>query len=383
MEAGARQRRRLGLRFALPLVIALAALVGLPSVALAGGAPSSVSFAVSPASGPVGTHVTIKGTSFTSGDHIQVGYAVGNCANGVTIISNATGSAGSDGSVTITFVWPSTGTGNYVVCAKDTTNGHTYSSSNTFQVASATAPSITVSSPVNAGQPVTVTGSNFDVPGGGSVEILYGPAGGNACANNAGTTNINSDGSFTFTFNAPFESTNTQITITAVYPQGSCGGSPVLQASKTVTVLAAATPTPTVTPSHLSVTPTSTTSPVGVVFPPTFPPTAAETVVYCLIGLLVLLLLLLLFLLLSRRRNQNQPVTVRQSDTPMVNSRGGTGAPMVQSSIYAENPRTQRRTQIAEEVTTIQEEPVNPPSPPSGGPYNSPPRFGPAGGGNS
>jgi hypothetical protein len=376
----ARVRRRLSVRLALPLVLALAALSGIAGVALASGTGASV--AVDPSAGPVGTQVTVKGSSFTPGDQIQVGYAAGNCSSGVTIISGATGTVGSDGTVTVIFKWPNTKAGAYTICVVDKTNGHTYSSSNTFTVTNVQAPAITVSSPVISGQPVTVKGTNWSIPGGGTVEILYGPAGGNACATSAGTATLNSDGTFTFTFNAPFEATATQITITAVYPQGSCSGDWILRASQTVTVQPAVTPTPSpsaTSPAHP--TPTATTSPPeGVVFPPTFPPTPAETVVYCLVGLLLLLLLLLLFLLLSRSRRQNQPTTIRQQDTPLVNSQGRPGAPMVQSSIYAENPRNQRRTQIAEEVTTIQEEPINPPNPPSGGQFGQPPRFGPASG---
>jgi hypothetical protein len=382
-------RQRIGR--ALPFVIALTALFSVPGVAFAGGTPPSVNLAVDPASGQVGSQVTVKGSNFTGGDQIQIGYAVGDCSTGITIISDATGSAGSDGSVTISFIWPSSAVGDYVVCAQDTTNGHTYSSSNHFHVASATAPSITVSSPVKSSLPVTVTGSNFQVPGGGTVEILYGPAGSNGCGTSAGTASLKSDGTFTFTFNAPFEASDTQITITAVYPQGACNGAWVLRASKTVTVTggtATVSPSPKASPSSspaLAITPTATTgtTPVGIVFPPTFPPTPAETVVYCLIGLLLLLLLLLLFLLLSRRSKNNERVTVRQSDRVVVNSGQG-GAPTVQSSIYAENPRNQRRTQIAEEVTSIQEEPINPPNSPGGNQFGQPGqqgRFGPAGGG--
>ncbi|MBF6589003.1 MAG: hypothetical protein IVW57_00550 [Ktedonobacterales bacterium] len=380
-EVSARRRGRARLSLALPLLLVLVALVAMPGIALAGGTPPSVNLAVDPASGPVGAQVTVKGSSFTPGDAIQIGYATGSCANGVTIISGATGTATSGGTVSIIIVWPSSGTGNYIICAKDTTNGHTYPSANHFQVTSATAPAIAISSPVRSGQPVTVTGSNFLVPGGGTVEIRYGPGSGNGCATTAGTATLNADGSFTFTFNAPFEASSTQITITAVYPQGSCDGSWVLRASKTVTVLAATatTPSPTVKPTVApGVTPGTTPAPVSIVFPPTFPPTPAETVVYCLVGLLLLLLLLLLFLLLARRRRKDQPVMIQQKDTPVVNSGQG-GSPMVQSSIYAENPRNQRRTQIAEEVTTIQEEPVNPPNPPGGG--GPAPRYGPALGG--
>ncbi|HEX6123358.1 MAG TPA: hypothetical protein VFY89_09365 [Ktedonobacterales bacterium] len=102
-----------------------------------------------------------------------------------------------------------------------------------------------------------------------------------------------------------------------------------------------------------------------------------------MVGLLLLLLLLLLFLLLARRKKNDEQVVIKQNDRAVVNAgQGGQGgSPMVQSSIYAENPRNQRRTQIAEEVTSVQEEPYNPNNPPDGNQYGSSGRFGPAGGG--
>jgi hypothetical protein len=357
----------------------MAVLASLSSVALASGTQATA--AVDPASGPVGTQVTVQGANFHSGDQIQVGYAAGSCSGTITIISGATGTIDSAGKFTVKFVWPLTSAGSYTVCVIDTTNGHTYSSSNPFTVTSTTPPSITASSPVKSSQSVTVKGASFLVQGGGTVEILYGPAGAVGCATSAGTATLNADGSFTFTFNAPFESADTQITITAVYPQGACNGDWILRASKPVTVLAAsATPTPSPTATGAAhATPTTTGAPVGVAFPPTFPLTPAETVVYCLVGLLLLLLLLLIFLLISRNRRQSQPTTIRQQDTAVINAGPGRSrSPMVQSSIYAENPRNQRRTQIAEEVTSIEEEPINPPNQPGGGRYGQPPRFGPA-----
>lgn len=344
------------LRVALPL-LALALLFAMPGIASATGTNASV--AITPATGPVGTQVTVSGSKFTPGDAIQVGYAAGSCASGVTVITGATGSADANGGVSVSFAWPSAaGSGTYVVCVTDTTTGHTYTSSNTFQVASPAA-TITVPASVQSGQPVTVTGANFNSPGGGDVEILYGPGGSNGCATSAGTATVKSDGSFTFTFNAPFESATTTITIMGVMPKGSCTGSPVVHASSTVTVTVAAatgSPSPAVSPTATHAPVASPTTSTGFVFPPTFPPSPAETVVYCLIGLLLLLLLLLLVLLLTRRRQQNQPTTIRQEDRAVVGAQGGPGG--VQSSIYAQ--RGQQRTPIAEEVTSVQEDIIDP-----------------------
>lgn len=352
--------------------------------ALAGGGGPGIS--ISPATGPVDTHLTVSGSKFNPGDKVQIGYTSGTCDSGVTIISGASGTADSSGSVQIPVTWPASGKGSFTVCAQDTTNNHSYGSSAKFNVTDPSAPSITISGPVKSGGTVTVTGSHFTLPNGGTVEILYGPEGSNGCATSQGTATLNSDGSFTFTFNAPNETTTTTIVVTAVNPQGSCSSSPTLSATTTVQVQPAvtATMTPTTAPSP---TPTkgasgSTTSPTApITFPPSWPPSGPWTVVYCLIGLLLLLLLLLLALLLARGRNKNQPVTkIKQQDTPVADSQGG--APMVRSSIYAEGPGGQRQTPLAEEVTTVSEEPFNPADGANGGAVGGPggpaPQGGPA-----
>src|SRR5258708_38913482 len=85
-----RARRRGWLALALPLA-ALLALVLVPAVAFAGGpTPGPVpGIALSPSSGPVGTHVSASGTNFHAGDHISIGYSTRNCGSGVVPISGA------------------------------------------------------------------------------------------------------------------------------------------------------------------------------------------------------------------------------------------------------------------------------------------------------
>lgn len=349
-----------------------------------GGGPG---IGVNPVSGPVGTHLTVTGSKFTPGDKIQVGYTSGTCASGVTVISGATGTANSSGTISIPVTWPATGKGSFAICAQDTTNNHSYSSDSKFTVTDPSAPSITISSPVKSGGQVTVTGAHFELPNGGTVEILYGPSGSSGCASSQGTATINSDGSFTFTFNAPNETSTTTIVVTAVAPQGSCGNSPTLSATTTLQVLAAGSaqqttpttaPTATATTAPTATATTSTTSTgtstppsTTLTFPPSWPPSGPWTVVYCLIGLLLLLLLLLLALLLARGRNKNQPVTtVKQQDSVATDSQGG--SPMVRSSIYAEGPGGQKQTPIAEEVTTVTEEPIDPQDPNAGNPGGRP-----------
>jgi MYXO-CTERM domain-containing protein len=368
-----KRRIRAGLGIALPLLVLLA-LLAVPAIVLASGAGPGVT--VTPDRGSVGTHVNLNGSHFHSGDQITVGITTGKCSKDATPVPGAEGTVGNDGTFVIPFVWPNVEKGTYSVCAIDQTNGNVYTSSNPFEVLSKDPPSITVSGPVQAGQPVQVTGKNF-LPGGGTAEVLYGPDGSNGCANSQGTANVGDDGSFTFTFNAPFTSSDMTIVVTAVEPQGSCGESPTLEAHTNVQVTAAATATPTPT---ATTAPTATATPGGgiggiIVWPPSGP----WTVVYCLIGLLALLLLLLLLLLLTRRRRQDQPATIQEQDRVVVapNAQGAAGAGQggqasVQRDIYAVDPRTQRRTPIAEEVTSVQEEYLdNPPGqggqPPQGG----------------
>jgi hypothetical protein len=352
-----RQRARRGtLLLAVPL-LALVALLALPSAAQArglGGGGGSI--AVSPSSGPVGTHVTITGAHLTPGTPVQVGYATGDCSSSsVTVIQGATTTVNSDGSITITVNWPQVGTGSYTICVIETTSGKAHQGDSPFQVLSATPADITVSNPVTSSQQVTVKGTNF-LPGNNSAEVLYGPQGSDGCATSAGTASVAADGTFTLTFNAPFASTNTPMVFTAVEPQQSCTQNPVQKVSKNVTVMAAGT---------RAATPTATAGSggtAGLVWPPTWPPTSAWSVVYCLIGLLLLLLLLLVLLVMARQQRQNQPVTIQQRDTVVVPSgRAGTagGGAAVQREIYAQSPRG-RQTRIAEEVTTVEEEPLPP-----------------------
>lgn len=349
---GARvQSMRARLLVALPLALLLA--LAVTGTALATGIPPSASPTVTftPGSGPVGTHITFNGANFKSGDNITIGYSAGPCGTGVTSIAGASGSVGSDGNISIPFVWPPTDKGTYYVCAVDTTNGQTYTSKTTFQVLSKDPATITMPDSVETQSPVTVQGANF-LPAGSTVEVRYGKKGSNGCDTVAGTATVNQDGTFTVTFNAPFTSDDETITVTAVVPQGSCAGGYTLQAQRDLTIKAKAkivpTPVPTATPS------------AGFPFLPT---NGVMAVVYCLVGLLLLLLLLLLVLLLVRRRRKDEPVAIEEHDHVVVNSRGASGAGaagnvQVQRQIVARDAKG-NVTPVAEEVYTDSEDLVD------------------------
>ena len=231
-----------------PLLLAPVLALALAGTALATPMPPPVpaSVQVTPAQGGAGASVSVTGNALAPNDPVQVGYATSNCSGTITAITGAAGTTDSSGNVTITFPWPSTSAGQFVVCVTDTKTHHNYQAPTPFN--SLPAPSLTISSPVYSGQPVKVTGAQFlpsGAPGGGSVDVAYGVGSGNACANSAGTASVGPDGSFTVTFNAPHADTPTQITIVAVEPSGTCGQTnpaPTLQAQQTVTV----SPAPTI-----------------------------------------------------------------------------------------------------------------------------------------
>jgi hypothetical protein len=229
-----------------PLLLAPVLALALAGTALATPIQPPASVAVNPGQGASGASVTLTGNGLAPNDPVQVGYATANCNGTITTISGATGTTDSSGNVTITFPWPSTVAGNYVVCVTDTKTHNKYQAGTPFTALPA--PSISISSPVYSGKPITVTGSKFlpsGAPGGGTVDVVYGIGSGDPCANLAGTVSVGADGSFSVTFNAPHADTPTQITITAVEPSGTCGKTspgPTLQAQQTVTV----SPAPTI-----------------------------------------------------------------------------------------------------------------------------------------
>lgn len=345
------QSMRARLLVALPLALLLA--LAVTGTALATGIPPSASPTVTftPGSGPVGTHIIFNGANFKAGDAITIGYSVGPCGSNVIAIADASGTVGTDGNISIPFVWPPSDTGNYHVCAVDTTSKQTYSSATTFQVLSKDPATITMPDSVETQAQVTVKGQNF-LPAGSTVEVRYGKKGSNGCDTVAGTATVNQDGTFTVTFLAPFTTDDETITVTAVVPQGSCAGGFTLQAQRDLVVKAKAkvitTPVPTVTPA------------AGFPFFPTNP---VMGVVYCLVGLLLLLLLLLLVLLLVRRRRKDEPVAIEEHDQVVVNSRGASGAGaagnvQVQRQIVARDARG-NVTPVAEEVYTSSEDLVD------------------------
>jgi hypothetical protein len=246
--AGGAGRWTLPARLALVLAPVLALTVVGTAFADSGGG-GTFDITVSPSVGAPGSTITLTGDNLPPNDPVAVGYASGSCQGSVTAIAGATGAANGQGNVTVTFTWPQTDPGQYVICVTDTQTHHVGQATGTFTTVQT--PSITVSGPVYSGQPVTVTGQHFIPTGaqfGGTVQITYG-TGGNGCTTSAATATVGSDGSFTAQVTAPYASSDTTITIIAVEPQGTCGSTnpaPTVQAQTTASVSPA--PVITITP---------------------------------------------------------------------------------------------------------------------------------------
>jgi hypothetical protein len=227
--------QRAGSRLTIPVVVALAVLLGTTGQVWASTWTGTLT--LSPSEGTSGIQVTATASGAPPGDTVVIGYTTGNCSSNVTTISGATGTVNGSGGISVTFTIPAGLTpGNYTICVTD---------QQTQQPAPAQftvlpTPSLSVSSPAIAGQPITVTGKNWlptSSANGGSVEVLYG--GTNGCASSAGTAPVDANGNFTITFNAPFGTGTTSLVITAVEPQGTCGQTnppPTLQAQVTASV---------------------------------------------------------------------------------------------------------------------------------------------------
>jgi hypothetical protein len=232
--------RRAGLRAALPVLLALALLLATASSVFAGN--WSGNLVLTPSEGTPGSTVTATAHGAPAGDPVVIGYTTGDCSGTVTTIT--TGTVDNGGGVSITFPIPNLAPGTYTICVTDQKTHQSTKATLTVLAP----PSIKISSPVISGQPITVTGTNWlpstDQASSGTVEVRYGGASG--CDTAGGTATVGPDGTFTVTFNAPFETSATTITITAVEPQGACGQTsppPILQAQATATV---AVPTITV-----------------------------------------------------------------------------------------------------------------------------------------
>jgi len=198
--------------------------------------------------GPVGTHVTLSGSAFQGTQATIFAATDAGCQNqagplGTVPLNN-------DGTFTRAILWPlALGPGSYYICG----NGMTASAVQ-FQVLSANPPTLALSTAhINAGDSLTVTGTNFSGPPAGTqVTLLLEIAGGSI---NLPGAAIGPDGSFTTTLktdNLPQGSA----TLLALAEQAG-NADAALQATAGLDIGQASTPTPSPSPSP---SPTAATS---------------------------------------------------------------------------------------------------------------------------
>lgn len=196
--------------------------------------PPSINL-VSPSSGqgPVGSHVTISGSNLPTGSVSIYAASQSNCSDHAQGLTTA--SANGSGSLSTTFVWPvSLAGGSFFVCATGVT------SAPSFQVLSASAPSISLSVPtIAAGESLTINGTGFvGLPDG--AQILLSEIDTSGHSTTFLRVVVGSDGSFTTTWTVA--ATTGTMKIQAVSPQEG-NAPPVLQATAQLVVTAAGSPT--------------------------------------------------------------------------------------------------------------------------------------------
>jgi hypothetical protein len=202
--------------------------------------------------GPVGTHVTLSGTGFQGTQATIFAATDQSCQNqsgplGTVPLNN-------DGTFTRAILWPlALGPGSYYICG----NGMTASAVQ-FQVISSNPPTLSLSTAhINAGDPLTVTGTNFNGPPAGTqVTLLLEIAGGSI---NLPGAAIGPDGSFTTTLKTDNLPQGSATLLALAEQTGNADAA--LQATAGLDIGQASTPTPSPSPSPSPTAATSTTAP--------------------------------------------------------------------------------------------------------------------------
>jgi len=273
---------------------------------------------VSPSSGqgPVGARLTLSGAHWpASGVDFGAASSTSDCATPASWtepIGHAT--PGATGQLTYTFTWPTDlppiGTA-YTLCALAT--GLTPASVS-YLVRSALTPSLSLSnSGVAPGQSVTVSGANFI--GVSSVDMSLTDTAG--ASHTLGKQTPAADGSFSLTY-TPKATDLGQFTITASSP--SEGGAPsALEASVTLNVQSALTPTAPPRPSPTPIV-TPTSAPVAAIPTPPRLDLRAALVVALTLALLALAgsaFVIFFRLRAERRREEEQALRARTRRLPV------------------------------------------------------------------
>ncbi len=204
--------------------------------------PPTISL-VSPTSskGPVGAHLTISGSNFTASANILI-YASSatDCSQQAAGIASATANGG--GSFTTGFLWPiALNGGTFYICASGVTSG-----APSYHVLSPTPPTLSLSAPsITAGQSLTIKGSGFvGLPDSGTVVLAEVDSAGHDVTIPFPVAAVGTDGSFTTSWTV--SSAPGTMTIRA-FSQREGNADPVLQATAQLVVIAAGSPTASVT----------------------------------------------------------------------------------------------------------------------------------------
>ncbi|MGZ3582402.1 MAG: hypothetical protein ACXWP6_06680 [Ktedonobacterales bacterium] len=207
--------------------------------------PSITLVSPSAGQGPVGAHITISGRDFSGSTATIFAATQPDCSGsqGTLVTPKLSG-----GSFNTTFIWPTNlGNGTYYLCANGLTSG-----APTYQVVASSPPTLSLSvSTAQAGDTVTITGSNFAGYSTGTQISITESAGGTPRTLTSAT--LGPDGNFSVSETLSKDIVGNNVTITAYSPTDGAN-TPVLQASASLTVQGS-TPTPTVT-----IAPTPTTS---------------------------------------------------------------------------------------------------------------------------
>ncbi|HLW02033.1 MAG TPA: hypothetical protein VKT82_25495 [Ktedonobacterales bacterium] len=248
--------------------------------------PSSPAISPTPDQGPVKTQVTLQGTSWPAGSQVLLSYDNNpDCTvpNLTELSPDPKPTAGSDGTFSISFPWPSVPqTGLWYICAA--TNDGTASSVASFNVLSVSPPSLTIltKGPFMPGETMTVQGQNW-FPGGWSISFALQPAKSTGSFSLEETATSLHNGTFTPTpITIPNYLAPGNYTLVATMEQQA------LEArSSTISILATPTPTPTATPSP---TPTSiiTVTPTPPKKSLTQPPSPSHHISGTLLALLII-----------------------------------------------------------------------------------------------
>lgn len=201
---------------------------------------------VSPSSGqgPVGAHITVRGTSFTGSKAHLFGSTGPHCggSSGTLTTASVTG-----GNISVSFIWPvSFPVGTYYICAEGMT-----SSTATYEVLTSSPPVLSLSTlSVQMGEPLTIEGANFVGAAPGTAITLTetaSGAGGDGSRTLPVYGALDGSGNFSMTWTVDGSSTGA-ITLRA-NAESEGNASPVLQASATLTIQATATATISAIPS--------------------------------------------------------------------------------------------------------------------------------------